>query len=913
MAPIDESAELVVTGDVTLDWNLARISTDSVTSVWNPEDRARMCRQRGGAAMLADVIEAVTSVRPQELARDFCVRTFRLPTRRIRPGHPRYHQSYAMWAPYPNPGGDLPPWVWRVSAYLGLDRARELPEAAEGDHRRIENEPDDPGLIVLDDAGLGFRDDPRLWPAALRDRECSAWVVAKMAEPVARGALWKRLVETCAEHVIAVTTVGDLRRTQVHISQELSWERTAQDLFWELIHNPRINSMSLCAHVVVSLHTAGALLLSRRPCGDDEAAPPAWDCRLIFDPTIAEGGWRRRYEGGMIGYTTCLVAGIARQLMLPEPKLEAGVQSGLSAMRVLHRNGYGAQDPAGPLSEPAFPVELVADAAAAGRAELAAVTVQDPVRFLGGADGAGDGRGGGFWTILDDVCASPPSACDELDTPLSGTAERIVREGAKGAKSALRGVPICEFGHLTTADRREIEGFRSISRLMEQYCRARQSKPLAIAVFGPPGSGKSFGVTQVAQSVEGASVQVCEFNLSQLGGPEDLVDALHQVRDIGLAGDIPLVFWDEFDTELDGELGWLRYFLAPIQDGAFQDGQIVHHIGRAIFVFAGGTSASMEQFDRGHQCDAFRNAKGPDFVSRLKGFVDIMGPNCQEDQPGGDPHFLIRRAILLRSLLTRNAPQIMAECDGGEGPQMDPGVLRAFLHIGDYKHGARSMEAIIRMSALAGRDRFERSCLPTAEQLDLHVNGREFHAIVQLPAFDDDVLLDRLAAATHEVYRGSVGSYEGRSEYADQPYENLLPNLQQQNRDFVRHVLTKVGAIGYAVIPARSDDPPVGFPGDHLEYLAEMEHDRWMRLKLEQGYRWGPERDEDALINPYMLPWNEITDAERARRLGADADRIGPGHLSDDQKKWDRDLVKSIPAVMAEAGYTLIALAGREE
>jgi exodeoxyribonuclease-5 len=38
-----------------------------------------------------------------------------------------------------------------------------------------------------------------------------------------------------------------------------------------------------------------------------------------------------------------------------------------------------------------------------------------------------------------------------------------------------------------------------------------------------------------------------------------------------------LVFWDEFDSALDNQpLAWLRHFLAPMQDGAFQEGQIVH-------------------------------------------------------------------------------------------------------------------------------------------------------------------------------------------------------------------------------------------------------------------------------------------------------------------------------------------------
>jgi hypothetical protein len=52
-----------------------------------------------------------------------------------------------------------------------------------------------------------------------------------------------------------------------------------------------------------------------------------------------------------------------------------------------------------------------------------------------------------------------------------------------------------------------------------------------------------------------------------------------------LQGKTAVVFFDEFDSPHGGEpLGWLKYFLAPMQDGVFKEGGETHPIGKAILV-----------------------------------------------------------------------------------------------------------------------------------------------------------------------------------------------------------------------------------------------------------------------------------------------------------------------------------------
>jgi hypothetical protein len=324
----------------------------------------------------------------------------------------------------------------------------------------------------------------------------------------------------------------------------------------------------------------------------------------------------------------------------------------------------------------------------------------------------------------------------------------------------------------------------------------------------------------VARSLMPGQIEKLEFNLSQFDSPRQLLDAFHRVRDTALSGRIPLVFWDEFDTALEHQpLGWLRHFLAPMQDGTFQEGQILHPLGRSIFIFAGGTCESMAIFDRGPADLSYRAAKGPDFVSRLKGYLNVIGPNPKGGNVENDRYFIIRRAILLRQLLQRNAPQIFQSQRGVQTPRIDTGVLRAFLAIPAYKHGARSMESIVTTSKLAGQSHFERSALPTETQLNLHVDESLFLSLVQQIELTGD-LLELLAEAAHDLYRSRILTQDVPSLLAQRAYGELSDEEKEQNRQAVRDIPNKLAYAGYVMRPARSDEAHFDFPDGDREQLA---------------------------------------------------------------------------------------------
>jgi hypothetical protein len=276
---------------------------------------------------------------------------------------------------------------------------------------------------------------------------------------------------------------------------------------------------------------------------------------------------------------------------------------------------------------------------------------------------------------------------------------------------AIEGWPAFgKFVPMSISERQQLESLRDlVRRFIDQ---PRHVRPLCVAVFGPPGSGKSFAVRQIADEADKRSetkLAMTTINLTQLASPAELASAVATALLTTASDAVPLLFFDEFDTAQDGApFGWLSWFLAPMHDGEFiHDGKVLP-VTRAVFAFAGGTATTMSAFN-GRQTDAqFRNAKGPDFVSRLRGFLDVAGPNAAPR--------MLRRAIILRSELERRLDRSLKE-----PVQIQRDLLKAMLQVGRYRHGARSIAALIESSELTS-ERVDWRVLPHDHLIEMQVD-----------------------------------------------------------------------------------------------------------------------------------------------------------------------------------------------
>ncbi|HBG18337.1 MAG TPA: hypothetical protein DDY32_03430 [Desulfobulbaceae bacterium] len=800
---------------------------------------------------------------------------------------PSHRRAYAVWSPCKKnaKSKDDDPKVWRVTQMFGYG------SKVEGVEKNPENATtvsDAAEVVVLDDAALDYRFDRTAWPACLNridvDGTRPEWIVMKMSHPLCQGDLWYELRKFSndkkfMENFILIVSASDLRRSEVMISQGRSWEQTVEDLLAELQINPELTELHKCQHLIVHFESEGALWIDSTENSSRH---------LVFDSGNLEGKWGNDMPGQVLGRSSCFAAGVVSALLehlnvkdqdhTPESQkldLTRGISNGLAAMRMLKEIGFGVVDSK---AAPGFPVsEIVKKIKNNEESGFSTVSI---------AKLSPDDKKP--WTLID-------GNLFDIKLPLFGFARQVARYGPK----VLNGIPYGKFGSLFTVDRRELESLNGIRQLIDDYVKLDDGKkPLSIGVFGPPGAGKSFGIQEIAKGILGEKTPFLTFNLSQFRGQEMLIGALHQVRDEALKGKPPVVFWDEFDC---GGLEWLQYLLAPMQDGAFLEGQITHPIGKCIFVFAGGTRYTMQSFSpdkSSAKYDDFKLKKGPDFVSRLRGYLDVLGPNPRQlfdpktngyDLDATDTCFPIRRALLLR---------VMSKVYGDKAVlRIDSGLLNAFLKIKEYKHGARSLETIVKLT-IGKKGGLMRSNLPPREQMALHVDYDCFMRLIQQDMQFKTAcktITPTLAQSIHQFYLDLAKKNGWKVKYDMLFNDPQLPaEIKDDNVAAAVRIPEVLSLVGLQV--ALREEGATKDEGKnlakikahiehHLEILAEAEHNGWMGHKVRNGWRYGEQRDDRNKIHNCLKKYN-VLDLE--------------------DKEKDRDAVRNYPEIISKAGYTIV-------
>jgi hypothetical protein len=819
----------------------------------------------------------------------------KLESRRIEEDELFRYETGLLWEPYRLTNNKSRPeykiFHWRISNKLGYGHTFR-------NNRRIKRfvlddaiTPNKDDILVIDDGGLEFRKQEEFYKKLLQNNW--KYILLKISNPVGAGSLFHELIKNHSEKLIIVTTANELRQSNVRISKGVSWEQSISDLILELNQNKQIKDLKKCKSLIVTFSTEGAFYIDNAKTGEDEITK----YRLLFDNKYLEGEFiNEEISGEMFGFQSTFTTAILLGLISYDTKpgknrdaLETMINNGLSATRILAINGHGN------IKEriPGYPFEKIFK------------NFVDPDHRYGFAfapqPDPEDSSGPENWSIL-----KGNYDLENLTEPLYDEAlSHILKR-----KTGLINTPQYSVNHFFTVDRKEIEGLRNIKQLLLAYDRDKgDNKPLSIAVFGSPGSGKSFVVKQLEKGIHIPYTSFLEFNLSQFSNPEDIIGALHQVRDEVLNGNLPFVFWDEFDSK---EYMWLQYLLAPMQDGKFQEGQITHSIGRCVFIFAGGTSYDFHHFghaepmkpvfsddadievyklkvaeynEKYRKYENFKLKKGPDFKSRLSGHLNIMGPNQEYaynektekwDIPNdSDVYYPIRRAILFNALSGFDASK----------NEVDHSLLNAIIKVSKYKHGARSFEKIIKSIFQDSDGKMLRSNLPPDTLLAAHVDKLEFENLLA-SANKLELTAARIAEEVHNSWK-ALGDEEGWKLEYHRDYNYLPTHIKKENVAAVLRIPGILEAAGYSI----TDNPSENHNGQFeeelskkpelLEKLARIEHEGWSRFKTDNGWKNNKKRNDDKRLHNCIVPFDQLSDK--------------------DQNK-DKDSVLRIPDVLGKAG-----------
>ncbi|MBF5005320.1 NAD-binding protein [Diaphorobacter caeni] len=131
---------------------------------------------------------------------------------------------------------------------------------------------------------------------------------------------------------------------------------------------------------------------------------------------------------------------------------------------------------------------------------------------------------------------------------------------------------------------------------------------------------------------------------------------------------------------------------------------------------------------------------------------------------------------------------------------------------------------------------------------------------------------DRIARAIHADY---VGLAQGTASESD-AYKSGWADLGEDARDANR---AQADHIAYKLMAVQGDVTRID--GEVLEFLAMTEHQRWAAHRYLNGWRYGAERDDERRTHPSLLPWFELSEAEREK---------------------DRDAVRRLPQLLGLSG-----------
>lgn len=202
------------------------------------------------------------------------------------------------------------------------------------------------------------------------------------------------------------------------------------------------------------------------------------------------------------------------------------------------------------------------------------------------------------------------------------------------------------FGTYVTRNHQFQEELQDLLLTLRNYAyRPKVKRPFNILLSSEPGSGKSFLLKQLSETLSNnIEVQFDEYHVPAFRSLEDLYGSFQRVQSANLRGKLPIVFFDEVDTKVEGR-HLLANFLAPMWDGLFHVGKDSFALGRAIFSFAASSMLPSPRVDSSG--GRIGELTYQSFVSSWKGEVQAFFENESLQKDNADNAPSLQRPALI--------------------------------------------------------------------------------------------------------------------------------------------------------------------------------------------------------------------------------------------------------------------------
>ena len=145
-----------------------------------------------------------------------------------------------------------------------------------------------------------------------------------------------------------------------------------------------------------------------------------------------------------------------------------------------------------------------------------------------------------------------------------------------------------------------------------------------------------------------------------------------------------------------------------------------------------------------------------------------------------------------------------------------------------------------------------------------------------------------LARNLHEIYLENSTGDAGDGTLL--PWDELSDYSKEKNRQQADRIPLMLTAAGYRIAPLQDwDAEKLTFREDvdgvnEIALMAKLEHEHWCREKKEDGWRYGPQKDQSLKTNPCLVLWEELPEVEK-----------------DKNKKF----ITGLPRLLVQAGFQI--------